>query len=534
MTQEMTLLGKLKDLAPRSLARGALIAAGMVLSLGACLGEGPDDEGIGEESLELVEKGGISIDPPCPPVPACDPTIDVAQRPSLLVTLTDPGGPTILNNFFQLEDVLDQLIAEAGVTQTATDLFQRLWDTENTDAGGFFGESYQPHCDDAGGTINGFPIDCPRQEGVLAGASPADFVPVAVFNRFDLAASDGSHCGEYRIIYAMVGGMPGRNFIIFEGQLPNPNPSCGVDSCRPVAEFWHGLEAMGTKARANALHDFYFVGLPDFGPVITPANYGFGSKGGTYGHSGGQIRTNQFGNFNRWQLREFQLDQGCSSGKELSLGGIIKAPTPTACRLIAKPVTVKDNPFGELFNTNPLDPLTVAFQADFVDSSGGPSVVERLAASSLMAIGLGTDDVYNAGQSTSQPSGGDPDIYPNELAAGGPFAADIQTELTAISSPLTPLHITRRAMTQSCAGCHQLNNGTHSNLGGGLTWPSSLGFVHVDEAGNVSPALSSTFLPHREQVLETFLRACGPAGISKSAPSSGSKTTKTLGGSSTH
>jgi hypothetical protein len=47
--------------------------------------------------------------------------------------------------------------------------------------------------------------------------------------------------------------------------------------------------------------------------------------------------------------------------------------------------------------------------------------------------------------------------------------------------------------------------GANSDLGHGLTWPSSLRFVHVDEAGNLSPALREVFLPHRQAVLEAFL-----------------------------
>ncbi len=48
-----------------------------------------------------------------------------------------------------------------------------------------------------------------------------------------------------------------------------------------------------------------------------------------------------------------------------------------------------------------------------------------------------------------------------------------------------------------------------------MRWPSSLGFVHVSEAQTeivdgtehfaISPALSSVFLPHREQIFEQYL-----------------------------
>jgi hypothetical protein len=59
-----------------------------------------------------------------------------------------------------------------------------------------------------------------------------------------------------------------------------------------------------------------------------------------------------------------------------------------------------------------------------------------------------------------------------------------------------------------------LSNG--KDLGGGLTWPSSMGFVHVTEAQRetapdgtvrfqISPALTNVFLPRRKAVLEAFL-----------------------------
>jgi len=50
------------------------------------------------------------------------------------------------------------------------------------------------------------------------------------------------------------------------------------------------------------------------------------------------------------------------------------------------------------------------------------------------------------------------------------------------------------------------------NLGGGLVWPSSLNFVHVNENGQLSTALTGTFLPHRLEILTEFL-ACMPMNI---------------------
>ena len=66
--------------------------------------------------------------------------------------------------------------------------------------------------------------------------------PLALFNRLDLAPADWSHCGEYRIVYAMPnGGIEKRFLLIFEAMLPNPgfqagNVAASEAGCRPVAE----------------------------------------------------------------------------------------------------------------------------------------------------------------------------------------------------------------------------------------------------------------------------------------------------------
>ena len=92
---------------------------------------------------------------------------------------------------------------------------------------------------------NGYGIVCPRVESSLSSINPfaqtgLRFVPTALANRFDLAPKSGADCGEYRIVYAMVGGQmtDGRAFLIFEGRLPNPTPSQGLTGCAPVEAAW--------------------------------------------------------------------------------------------------------------------------------------------------------------------------------------------------------------------------------------------------------------------------------------------------------
>ena len=219
---------------------------------------------------------------------------------------------------FPMRDVLDQIVALSGATQTDTDSFwSQWWSSQRERQAG--DSANHPFCDDNGGTVNGFGIDCPRNESQLADVAPETHLPIALFNRFDLAPLDGSHCGEYRIVYAMDGpqaGLSGRNFVIFEAVLPNPDPGCGVAACREVVERWVQVaDEADPTVRADLLEEFYFDGIGDFAPVIHPAHYGMEStQDAAYGQGPtGQIRTNQFVGFQSWTLREFQLERSCQT-----------------------------------------------------------------------------------------------------------------------------------------------------------------------------------------------------------------------------
>ena len=423
----------------------------------------------------------------CPVPPACDPDLTISSSSAaLVVTRQNAQHATFLDASFKLSTVLTAILGHSDAPgQTATDLYRRIWDTQRTAATAAFTEPFAPHCNDAGSTLNGFPLDCPRTEGNLATGNPdTQFRPIALFNRFDLAPVDGSHCGEYRIIFGMQ-GVPGRVLLILEAQLPNPTPECGLESCRPVAELWQSLPALSAASLGAKLQSFYFDGLPGFRPVFHPESYGF--SGGA-GPGGGQIRVNMFHSDINWQLREFHLDRGCNAG---------------TCRMFARPVTDKNNPFGTLFNSTSALPLADDFREEFLEHVPG------LAASTVMGVTMNIPDTFNTGQSTSFNFGA-PDNYPSAFSAGGGngsvFGQQIQAKLTAIGSTLTPANIVTRALSQSCAGCHEL--AAALPIGGGLTFPNSLTFVHVSESGALSSALTGTFLPHRAAVLADFLQAC--------------------------
>ena len=71
-------------------------------------------------------------------------------------------------------------------------------------------------------------------------------------------------------------------------------------------------------------------------------------------------------------------------------------------------------------------------------------------------------------------------------------------------------------------------------LGGGLTWPPSLGFTHVTEREieviggearfRISDALNDVFLPARKRILENFLNDKPHPSKGPTHPLSGSRT----------
>ncbi|WP_437720294.1 hypothetical protein [Sorangium sp. So ce861] len=538
----------------RSVSRSPFAAAIMCLaassSLGACGDASAPGELAGVDAEELAAEGAQALSTP----------LDIdAQRSLILTKATDPLAMARL----PLQLVLDQLITRAGTgeRQTALDLYRRWWDFYNHSTAAQFADAI--HCDehtDSEGfyTLNGYRIACPRREGRLASSEPFDpsspdfMEPLAVVNRFDLAPQDGAHCGEYRIVYGKKSaGQADRNLIILEAQLQNPHPECGVAACLPVAEFWARLPTLDAAQRAQEIERFFTVGLLDagFGPVIHPDNFadavhGPGGRRGT-----GQIRTNQFmGNAGapnqvqagqEWQLHEFKLAK--------AFDGPSGEP-----RLYVKPVPVKENPFAELFGVNfdPNDPRRASFLDDFMES------VDKLTTLSAdindIQLKGSTQDLYNAGESIVRSDNDyalqlDPPVnFPPNLE----LLDRLEAELVRLgkNTLFSPVDVAARATTQSCAGCHQLSDG--ASLGNGVTWPrkeperpvdeQEFRFVHVREDGELSQALTHSFLPHRDGILKAFLAAhadgdtCSPAAAAAAFSAGGDEPVPTLGGATTH
>lgn len=485
---------------------------------------------------------GLSTDPggevplsACAVPVACDAAATVApDGPALLVT-----DPAALKGF-QLDRVLQKVLTDGGdKATTPREMLARLFDTMNTRSGAFFDPSIdtdwslQFHCDDANNPafLNHPAENCPRAEGKLAGSqgffsegSSDHFYPVAVVNRIDLMPVGGQTCGEYRVVFAKESGKTDPNdrvFLIFEGSLPNPEPGC-LMACHPVASFWKGLEAEKDPAMlGEKLQKFFFEGLPGFSPIITPSAFGLGSFGssGYYG-TGGQVRLSQHIDAD-WEMRELVLGVDQDN------------------RLLFVPKAVGNNPHPDFFAGKDMVSLLA------------PEHVRTLAGERVEDIGMITDTSTQSGESLQT----GPHACNYEVAAkdNAGLHSAVTDEISyqglgidcPADDPLDATAILRRATMQSCAGCHAPSAmlGPERKIGCNLVWPDSLGNVHIDESGKVSPALKDSFLPHRAEVLSTYLQACDEAAIRDNigGPTARGASKdreleahRTLGGSSTH
>ena len=316
---------------------------------------------------------------------------------------------------------------------------------------------------------------------------------VGLFNRFDLAPADFKYCGEYRIVYEKGNpvGATDRFTLIFEAALDNPQPTLGEEGCRPIVEFWDSLKAQSGATLAKSLSKFYYDGL---NANIQPAvhlNH--------YGHPFGQVRANLFVNTGAashpWQLREYFIS-------------FLITGAPTFFE-----TTDKVSPFFQLYRDptagedKTLTALRQQFQNDFptlltpqltdVDKStlGGTS---QSAQDILFKLGTAVSNKYNGFESQSQIDQDDPEAHASATMRNA-IKSSIDRLGMSSSCQLTADHILNRAGALSCGGCHQFSAG--KPIAAGVNWPSSLGFVHIDEHGNLSPALVNFFLPSRQQNL---------------------------------
>ena len=363
---------------------------------------------------------------------------------------------------FSLRRTLGVMLSTAGMPTNGPGegpmnfLARQLWDTQNTNAGSPISTA-NPQCDDVivsgRAVLNGFPIQCPRNEGSMAApgtdmltpASPAYFYPIALMNRLDLRDAAATTCGEFRIIYGRKDALPaaptGRALLIFEAALPNPRPTLGVAGCQPIADLWAGLsDPAVTPAAARAtLAAFYYTGVAltyrDGVTVTTAPVMHYQNLGAVRG----QIRSNGFMNGPseaRWQLREFKT--------QLSSAG----------RLFIRPEYVKTNPWPGLFSAAT---GTDAFSTWFVGQ------VPSLIVNDINRFTMADNATFGAGQSDSQTGGiegpaGDITQFSNDYALFSTVALNnaVQAKLTALGSTLTPANVLNRATANLALARHKL------------------------------------------------------------------------------
>ena len=415
---------------------------------------------------------------------------------------------------FSLRNTLEAALQNAGRLVSADSAYHAIVDSYATAADGR--DPAASHCDDqsaevGGPGLNGFPLQCGRLESLQFDNLDAWF-PIAAVNRLDLAPADGSSCGQQRLIFA--NGEPignARMLLIVEAQIDNPNPACGVDACRPIAELWTSVAGEPDPfVRAGMLQDaFLGAGIGSgFGPFI---------HADRLGPNGGQIRTNNF-NDAPWTLREFHFEPGPFG--------------------IPRPRPVGDSPNGALWDD------TAPAAAGAPCRSAFLSALDGLLTDNLSTMSFVVPEPCKDAESRNDFS----QDYAFHLQQGsGAFQGQLAAEL--VGTGLSPEDIAARArFAGSCMGCHQESSGTF--LGNGVSAPFQFDFVHVNERITVpcddgsggcfaiSEALRDEFLPHRRRVVSDVLASSGgcaseggvPLAASALTPLSGSGPVKTLGG----
>ena len=391
---------------------------------------------------------------------------------------------------FTFERVLDTLVARSGDPGlTSAQLYRQWFDTQNPKPG--LADPTGPHCNDVviGGIpmLNGFARRCPTAEGALA-ATPftsAEYFPIELVNRFDMAPQNGANCGQYRIVFARKSS---KLHAIFEAFLPNPHPEKGIEGCRDVAQFWANLSGIASLDERRArLETFFFDGLPGYEPVITPEHYA----------APGGIRTLQFSSI--LEMLQFRIAKQCAAG---------------ACTMRIVPDVLENTAFGAFLDASDPSDRAVRFREEFIRQ------IPNLAIPDINGYFMTIPNEYLVGDTSPFDSGVPPFIYDITFGRGRlAEAADdyrnrIQAELTRIGSTLTPEDIVTRAETLNCVGCHFLT----ADIGNGVVFPQALArgqqitedALFDGEAGpksryGVSLPVSKVFVPSRMKILTDFL-----------------------------
>src|SRR5262245_8311069 len=412
--------------------------------------------------------------------PAAPKPIDI--RRSLVIT-----SPALLDGF-DFQRVIQKLIDSSGATTTPLTLVQQWFDTQNPKPGLAVPDA--PHCDDfitnGKPSFNGFPRRCPTPEGILATSDPFtahDYFPIGITNRFDLTPSDGSNCGQYRIIYAKNVSPSQKLHIIFEPVLPNPNPAAGVAGCRPVAQFWAGLSGIDSVAERRArLERFFFDGIDGFEPVLMASHLTI--------ESGGRMRNAQNSPTALTRFYQFHLKKD-------------------GTRLLVVPGLLQDLAYGSLFNATANTALGPEFRQFFISQVATLAIkdvngfYDRIPEKYLIAESHPEDSplAFDSGGALNQGL---------SSTEGKAFNDALLAEIQRAGSNMTVNELMVRVDLMQCQGCHLGG----PPIGDGLIFPRAFGGTHGDETQEtvnnvtgfkISDGLRDVFAPNRARILSDFL-----------------------------
>ncbi|MDF3069649.1 MAG: hypothetical protein K0R38_5250 [Polyangiaceae bacterium] len=426
---------------------------------------------VGDEVIEF-NKGNLHISISVDDTPACIPP-EGATRPERVLLDSNVTTTSVLT----LRDALDALATNGGLVANAERLFDEIYDSFSSAPGQV---ATAKHCGDeitdGQPSLNGFPIDCDRAEIAQVGQIDG-FRPTAFVNRLDLAAANGAHCGQQRIVFASQSFA--RSLMIVEAQVPNPHPELGLEGCRPLAEFWIAQNEIDDPLeRGQRLRQAFLVGdvpgLEDFGPFFRAENLTVGS---------GQIRLNTF-NSSPWTLRELKVAR---DGDTLSV-----IPFPVA-----------ESPNGRLWDENSGLPQGEACRENFL------SAMDGLLTNDMSIMAFVVDGACKNSESRNDFFTED---YQAHLQSSPNFRSQLEQKLLSVGSKLSPDDIANRArFAGSCIGCHMEGRG--QSLGDGVIAPGAQDFPMVlefptrcgDDATQdcflPSNALTDVFLPGRMNVL---------------------------------
>jgi hypothetical protein len=442
------------------------------------------------------------------------------------VVLNIHDNPDVFQSDFSLKRTLKNILATAPGVDPASIQDAQIKDLLQSLLAGFGAASLTN--EEGGITLAVTPRDGEKAVSpadLLDDASPTRMVPIALFNRLDLAPADHSHCGEYRIVYAKGGPRDAngrvvfnqRMTLIFEAVMPNPDLSGDRKQCEAVWRLWSGFAQPGQNQAqiGQTLAKFYYEG----GDLNTPMKFSPVVSFDHYGISGGQVRANAFvhaGNADNalnWHLRQWRaaLDENQSNA--------VKLPT-------FRPEPVNETPFrgyfsGDAASAPGSDPtrfraLSGLFQSTFAQTN----VSQLLSVDSLAAIPIGTqatvadlidnvgvdiDDRFYAVESDAGaprgPAADDPSVA---IGSNEDFGKAIDRRLQALkvdaACGLKREHVLNRMAAMTCGGCHQFANA--KEIAPGIRWPVSLTFVQIDETGLMSNLLLDRFLPFRFNLMK--------------------------------